>query len=343
MFSPRIHLKPLAQLCHRLATATSAGIEDRKIWRDESQRGSAAQQRRIAAIRDAVAAGHSVSEGLRKTGDYFPPLFRTMVEVGEISGGLDRTYKRLAQHYDKTLAAKRAFTSRIAWPVMQLVIAIFIVGLLIWIMGVLARGPHGATNDMLGFGLTGTRGLVIYINIVLAAAIGLIVVSEAIRRGALWTRGLQRFVTALPMIGDALQTLALARFTWALQLVLDTSMDLRKALPLALDASGNDYFARHGPTVAQYIQQGHDMATSLALTDAFPVEFLDSVRVGEESGRMVETMERMSTEYQERAGLAISVLAQLAGYAVWAIVAGLIIFMIFRIFSSYLGAINSLL
>ena len=344
-FSSRIHLKPLTQLCHRLAMSTDAGLEDRKIWRDEAERGSAAQRCQVAKIRDAVAAGQSVTEALPTTGNFFPNLFRSMVEVGETGGRLGRTYRRLAEHYDKTLTARRAFLGRLGWPLFQLTMALLIIGLLIWVMGlsIINKSATDPQIDMLGFGLIGTPGLIKYLNgLVLIAIVGLLLF-EAVRRGALWTRPLQRGVLAIPVLGGALKTLALARFTWALQLVLDTPMDLRRALPLALDASGNDYFARHGRLVAQRIEQGLDIHSALAATGAFPVELLDHIAVGEESGQLVETMERQSAEYQEKAGVAISVLAQMAGYVVWLIVAGFIITMVFRLFSFYTQQLNSLL
>jgi len=344
-FSARIRLKPLTQLCHRLAIMTNAGLEDRKIWRDEAERGSSSQQRHVALVRDALAAGDSVTEALFATGDFFPPLFRSMIEVGETSGRLGHTYRRLAEHYDKTLAAKRAFLGRLAWPMFQLALALFVIGLLIWVMGLSMINKSAANPqvDMLGFGLIGTPGLIKYVNFLILIAIGALLVLEAARRGALWTRTLQRKVLAIPVIGGALKTLALARFTWALQLVLDTSMDLRRALPLALEASGNDYFAQHGPGVAQRIEQGLDIHTALMATGAFPVELLDQIAVGEESGQLVETMARQSIEYQEKAGLAISILAQFAGYVIWLVVAAFIIIMIFRLFFFYTQTIKSLL
>ena len=70
---------------------------------------------------------------------------------------------------------------------------------------------------------------------------------------------------------------------------------------------------------------------------------LDQIAVGEESGQLVETMARQSVEYQEKAGLAISILAQFAGYAIWLVVATFIIIMIFRLFSFYTQTIKSLL
>lgn len=341
----QIPLKPLAQLCHRLATATNAGLQDRKIWLDEAQRGSSGQRRVAAAVHDQLAQGVALTDALRVTGEYFPPLFRQMAEVGEVSGRLGEIYKRLARHYDQVLAARRAFGGRLMWPLFQLGIALLTIGFLIWIMGALPinKGAGGTQFDILGWGLVGTPGLVKYVNILLLLAIAVWLAVTAARRGMQWVRPIQRAAVTLPILGGALQTLALSKFTWAMQLVLDTPMDLRKAVPLALHTTGNDYYAQHAADVVQNIEQGRSLTQSLALTGVFPNDLLDNIAVGEESGKLVETMERQAREYEERAGVAISVLAQFAGYAIWILVAVFIIFMIIRIFSAYVDTLNSLM
>lgn len=344
VFSPRIRLKSLAQLCHRLATATNAGIQDRKIWSDEATRGSRSERAAAEQISNQLARGTSITDALRQTGDYYPPLFRQMVEVGEVSGRLGEIYKRLARNYDRVLASRRAFLGRIAWPVLQLGMAILVIGLLILILGMLPvnQTTQGVQYDSLGWGLVGTPGLIKYVNFVLLVTILFIVFFESLRRGAAWTRSIQRILVTIPIIGGAFKTLAIAKFTWALQLVLDTPMDIRKALALALNATGNDYYSRHAEDVARRIEQGQTVTQALIATRVFPNDLIDSIAVGEESGRMVEIMERQAAEYEERSGMAIAILAQFAGYAIWLLVAGFIIVMIFRMFSSYVDTIQSL-
>jgi type IV pilus assembly protein PilC len=342
-FSPRIRLKSLAHLCRRLAIATGAGLEDRRIWRDEAQRGGGAQRAVLEQVSDELARGVSIGDALATTGDYFPAMFQQVATIGDVTGTLDRTYRRLAEHYEHMLATRRAFLSAIAWPALQLVMAIVVVGVTIWVTGALGlKNFSGEPLDMFGFGLVGTRGLVIYLLILIFIAICVLSFIEATRRGLLWTRRLQHAALRIPAIGGALQTLALARFTWALQLVLDTAMDLRKALPLALDASGNDYYRQQGPRIAGNIQRGMTLHLALAETGAFPRDLLDAIAVGEQSGMLAETMQRQSAEYRDRAATAISVLAQALGYLVWLAVAAFIVMLIFRVFSIYTGTIESL-
>jgi type IV pilus assembly protein PilC len=341
--SSRIQLKPLAALCRRLAFATSAGIEDRKIWRDEAARSRGAMRRELTQVSEDLARGRSISDALARAGDYLPRMFKQIVAIGDESGRLDHAYKRLAEHYEHSLATKRMFLTALAWPMIQLGIALLVIGIVIWISSALdLKDLEGKPLDLFGLGLTGPGGLALYVSLITLAVIVVLLVVEASRRGMLWTRQLQRNLLLLPAIGGAVQTLALARFTWALQLILDTSMDLRKALPLALDATGNDYYRRLGPEVAGNIQRGMSIQSSLADTGAFPGDLLDAIAVGEQTGMLAETMQRQAQEYQRRAATAISVIAQTIGYLIWALVAVLIIMLIFRVFSSYVGMLQGL-
>ena len=75
------------------------------------------------------------------------------------------------------------------------------------------------------------------------------------------------------------------------------------------------------------------------LSGAFPDDFVHDVEVAERSGRVVESMGHLSRQYEEQAQAALSTLAVVAGFAVWGLVAAIIIFLIFRIFSFYVATI----
>lgn len=339
--SPRIRLKPLATLCRRLAFATSAGLEDRKIWRDEAARSRGREQVALQEVADRLARGESISDALAQSDGYLPRMFKQIVAIGDTSGRLDHAYKRLAEHYEHAQTAKRSLMTALAWPMIQLFIAMAVVGLVIWISGALQlQNLDGEPLDLFGLGISGSSGLVLYVGCIGVAVAAVLLAIEAGRRGVLWTRHLQRGLLRVPALGEAVRTLALARFTWALQLILDTSMDLRKALPLALDASGNDYYRSLGPQVASNIQHGMSLHSALAETNAFPSDLLESIAIGEQTGMMSETMERLSKEYQRRSNTAISIIGQTIGYVVWAVVIVLIVILIFRAAGMYIGMIN---
>lgn len=334
----------MAQLCRRLAVATEAGLTDRRTWSQEAERGGRAQRAAVGAVSAEIARGRSIDEALAAAGSYFPPLFRQLVAVGERSGRVDRTYRRLADHYDQMLTARRTLLGALAWPAIQLGIALATIGAVIWISSALdLKTVNGEPLDLFGLGLTGSSGLAVYVTLLITAAIAVLLLVESGRRGMLWTRRLQRAALGAPGIGGALETLALSRFTWAMQLVLDTDMDLRQALPLALEATAHDAYRKLGPQVARSIGQGATLHEALAATGKFPSEMLDAVAVGEQSGMLAETMQRQSKEYEIRAIGAIGLLARVLGGVVWIAVGVLLVVLIFRVFNAaYLEPIQQL-
>jgi type II secretory pathway component PulF len=340
IISPHVATKQLAALCRRTATSLTAGIDVRRTFAREAQTTSGALGRNLGTVSETVARGGSLAEGFRATGEYFPPLFRQLVEVGEQTGHTAEIFSQLAEHYEHQLALRRSFVSSIAWPLIQLTVALATIGLLIWIMGWLET--RGSSADLLGWGLKGTRGLAIYLAIVgaVAAAIGLMI--QGVRRGAAAWKPVQSFLLRLPGLGGAMQTLALARFSWTLHLTLDTGMDVRRALRIALENSNNVRFEAANEPMQRAIGEGRPIHEVMSAARVFPPAYVDAVTVGEESGRLVETLAILSRQQQEEARTAMSILVRLAGFAVWAMVAVFIIVMIFRLFGFYVGTIQSL-
>src|SRR5215469_3603335 len=184
LFSSRIGLRELAQLCRRLSTGLEAGVDVRRVWaREKEGYVSPTLRRHFDQMAEAVNRGDTISDALAETGTYFPPLFRELVNVGEQTGKLAEVLRRLADHYDHQLRLRQMFMAAITWPMMQLTAAVGIIGLLIYVMGFLPTMADGKPVDILGLGLVGGRGLILYLLMVGGVAAAIAVVIQAIRRG----------------------------------------------------------------------------------------------------------------------------------------------------------------
>ena len=341
---PRITDKPLADLCRRWATSESAGVDLRKSWQREAASASRAHSNVFRQISDGVAAGDAVGDVIASTGNFFPPLFRAVVAVGEKTGQLASVLERLADHYENRVRLRRAFIASITWPAIQLVAAIVIVGAMIWAMGFIADLREGEPIDVLGLGLVGGRGAMIYFSIVatiFACGYGLY---RALRSEAAWTGGLQQLLVRLPVVGKVLQTMAISRFAWSLGLASEAGMDIESAVRIAFSAAQNSMFSRHADQVVAQIAAGSDLTTALAATGEFPEDFLANVETGELSGKLPESLLHLSEQYQNQARAALSTLTTIAGFIVWALIALLIIMTIVQVFrQAYLKPIQDVL
>ena len=309
-------------------------------WEREAEHARGSARTPIGHIRDAVQQGQSLTEALDRTGNYFPELFHEMVDVGENTGHLAEVLRQLAEHYQHRLELKKAFRRSITGPMFQLGFALFVVGLLIWLMGLIGQMNGGKPIDLLGFGLIGEDGLKKYLAFLAAVAFAGWFVYRQVQRGVWWGATLQRLVMKIPKVGGALEMLALSRFCWSMQLTLDTDMPLRRALDLAFRSTHNVRYTDQIEAVLLSVRQGHSLTDTLTDTRAFPRDFLESVHVGEQSGRLTDTFSVLADHYQEEGRAAVRTLTMVAGGAVWAIVTGLIVFLIFRLAMFYINTIN---
>ncbi len=346
ILAPRARHRDLALLCRRLSTSLEAGVDIRRVFaREATSHLPRAMRRHLEHISHSISGGQSLSESLEGTGDYFPPLFRAMVRVGEQTGHLDSVFGQLAESYEHQEQLRREFMASIAWPMIELTLALATVGLIIWITGFFAdkKDLNGKEIDLLGWGLKGTDGLLKYFAFLALVVVALSALSQAIRRGLFWGRPLQRAVLYVPKLGGALRTLALARMAWSMHLTLGAGMDLLKALPLCLRSMQNATYTDHVPSVIDSVRRGESVAEALGATGVFPASFIDVIDVGERSGRLPESMVTVSRQYQDEARRALALITRIAGMGVWLMVAGLITMLIFRIFGFYMNQIKAVL
>jgi type II secretory pathway component PulF len=340
LFSPRIGQKPLMNLCHRLGLALGAGIDLRTILAGEARRSVGSLQRYLTIVSEGVDRGESLSDALEPTGEFFPPLFRELIDVGEQTGHLDTVLAELSEHYRTRLALRRTFLSTIAWPVAELALVVVFIGFVIWLMGFLREMFHNPNLDVFQFGLIGVPGLVTYLFFVALAIAFVWLFIEGARRGFFWTRPLQRLLLRLPGFGKPLRTMALARMAWAMHLTIGAGMDIRRAMKLSFRSAQNAYYEDHIPAFDAEIAAGCTMHEAFRNLGGYPPDFLDTLAVGEDSGNISESMAVLARQYTDQARLAMTALAVAAGWAIWIGIATLIIVLIFRVFSLYLGALQ---
>ncbi len=326
--------------CRRMGVSLRAGADLMKILDSETRHGPPRQRNAMRGVRDAAAVGTEMSAAMKSQGKFFPRLLIAMMRVGEATGRLERTLLQLAGHYENQVQLQRNFFKAIAYPAIQLFMAIGVLSLLIWIMGVLTPPGGGEMADILGFGLRGTSGVLWFWSYlaVLFGFIGLAIYGFRQNWGGV--HNLIPILYQIPVVGSAIQTITLSRFAWTLSLGLDAGLNPIPAIRLALDATDSDYYRLAGKEGEAAIRGGATLAGALQRMELFPDEFITGVEVAEMSGTDAESIDHLARDYDERARAAMKTLGGIATGIVWLSVSGFLIFMIFRLASFYLGAID---
>jgi type IV pilus assembly protein PilC len=306
-----ISTRSLIQFCHRVGMSVRSGIDARRVWEIEERHAMGPLKSAIANIRQSVASGGTVAEGMQDSNGYFPPMFVQMVAIGEQTGQLDEVLKRLGEHYQQLSQLQRSFWMGIAWPLFELVFAIFLLGLVMIITGAISATVGGEPLDILGIGLADTSGAIIWFLFwaLIAAVIG--GSAFALMRGY-FGPGPVLAAMRIPVIGKCMESFALSRLTWSLALALECGMDARRSVELSIKAAQNPYYESSLPLVAAGIRANQQFHEAFARGGVFPRDFLEQLEVAEEAGATNETLFRLAKEYEDRARSAIRILTTVA-------------------------------
>lgn len=344
MFSSRLSLPILIELCRALRHYLGAGLTVLEVFQQQANRGPAALRPVAARIADVLRRGDALEDALDQERASFPPLFVSLASVGEHTGMLPEVFHELEEFFTRQLRLRRQFFAQIAWPVLQFFLAVGVLALLIFILGQLtpAVTPQGKPYDPLGFGLRGVSGALIFLAIVLGPLAALAATYVVLSRLFAQSAAVDRFLLNLPALGPCLQALALGRFCLALQLTTESGMSIKRALRLSLRATGNNAFTAATERVEATVAAGDEVTDALAATSLFPDDLMRSVAVAEESGRLSEVMRHQGEFYHEEASRRLIFLTAIAGYVVWGVVGLFIIIAIFRLYGSYLSMLNSI-
>lgn len=341
LFTPHIGWKSLSLWCRSLGTMLHSGVHLIKaIQISGGQSSDAKLQRVMSDVVVDLKSGEDVATALKNQGDYFPPLVTDMVQVAEHTGALPEVLAGLADHYENLLRLRKMFLGQIAWPVIQLLAAIFIIAGLILLLGVIAESGGNKPMDMLGLGLFGASGALTWLGYCFGSMALAWFVYQFVTRGLKLQDRVHGLILKLPVIGDCLRSFAVARFAWAYALTQQAGMDVKPSLESSLKATSNGAFIAATPQVVGLVMEGEDLTDALASTGLFPRDVIEMVRVGEASGTVPETLQHLGPQFEDRARRALSMLTTALGWLVWLFVAGLIIFFILRFILWYVGLIN---
>ncbi len=336
IFSQRLSLSSLIGLCRVLRHNLGAGLTLRAVFRQQAERGTRAVRPLAQRIRAALDRGQDLTEALKKEEAVFPPLFLAMASVGEETGHLPEVFGELENYFTLQEKLRRQFRAQTFLPIVQLIFAVLILALLIFILSLIPGRQGESGPGILGFrGASGALAfLAVSFGTLALIYVGLRLLPGLIRGQA----AVDGLLLRLPALGPCVEAAALGRFALALQLTLESNLSIQQALRLSLQATGNAAYQSRTEAIVKALQDGKDLTTALTQTRLFPEVFLNLVSTAEEGGRLPEMMRHQAAYYHEEAERRLTTLTRLLSLGVWFVYAAFMVAAIFHLFKRYLGA-----
>src|SRR5262245_25741356 len=264
----------------------------------------------ILQTRTDVESGASLADAMRKHPKTFDPLFTNMIAAGEAGGILDTILKRLATYIEKAVKLKGQVKSAMVYPVAVIVIAGGVVGVILWkVIPTFAQLFAGLGAELpwpTRVVIAMSNGLVSYFLPIAAAA----VVAGWLFRRYYATDGGRRVVDGtmlkLPILGDILRKIAVARFCRTLATLISSGVPILDGLDITARTSGNSVIEDAVMTTRKSIERGETISAPLKETAVFPAMVTQMIGVGEATGALDTMLAKIADFYEEEVDTAVA-------------------------------------
>ena len=260
-------------------------------------------QKCLTGVRQSVEGGSTLSNAMRQYPKIFDDLTTNMIEAGEAGGILDTILQRLATYVEKAVKLKSAVKSALIYPVSVISIACIVVGALLkFVVPIFANMFNSMGVDLplptkIVIGLSNFVGRFWWL-VLGFMVIGFFVV-KAIRKDPKGRYMFDKFLLNLPVLGNVLRKIAVARFTRTLGTLITSGVPILEGLSITARTSGNAVLEDALMKVRKAVEEGRTIVDPLKECGVFPNMVTQMIGVGEATGAMDAMLQKIADFYED--------------------------------------------
>jgi type IV pilus assembly protein PilC len=264
----------------------------------------------LGEVRGDVEAGSTLSDAMARHPKVFDTLFTNMIAAGEAGGILDTILQRLSIFIEKIVKLKRALRSAMIYPSIILFIAVAVVTVILWkvipVFRTLFEG-FGVQLPLLTRIVIAASAFVESYLLIIAILLGAGV--YALRKYYQTSNGklaIDRLLLRVPVLGDILRKIAVARFTRTLATLQSSGVPILEGLDITAKTSGNAVLQNVVQSLRKNIEEGKTIADPMRDSKFFPPMVTQMVSVGESTGELDTMLLKVADYYEEEVDVVVA-------------------------------------
>ncbi len=298
----RISQDDVAVFTQEIATLLKAGLPlDRCLEILISLSANEQVRELMVLLREDVRGGASLSKAMDARKGVFSRFYLNMIRAGEAGGALDVVLQRLTEFMERSKELRDTVKSALIYPVILIGVAILSVAiLLVWVVPQFSQmfADSGKalpvpTQVVIAMGDAVRKYWWVMIGSGIAVYLWF---AKQMREPASRFRWDQRLL-ALPLVGDLIAKLEVARFSRTLGTLIGNGVTLLAALSIVKETLTNTVMAKGLGDVANQLKEGKGLGKPLFETGLFPKLAVHLVMVGEETGKLQDMLIRVADIY----------------------------------------------
>ncbi|MDP1722712.1 MAG: type II secretion system F family protein [Candidatus Gottesmanbacteria bacterium] len=267
-----------------------------------SQTTNPAFVRLIADVEVQITGGGNLGDSLAKYPEAFSPIYIALVRAGESSGTLDKVLARLAD----TLESQAEFRSKVKGAMVYPVI--IMIGMVAVVMVMMTVVVPKLTDLYKDFGIdlpTPTKILIslstFFVHfwwLMIAIMVGLSIAYGKWKKTPIGELMVDSITLKLPLFGDLTKKVLLVEFTRTLAMLISAGIHILQGLQTLRDSLGNVRFRNAIDEISKKVEKGFPLGDTFAQYDVFPPIVSQMMKVGEETGKLDDTLVKLSRYFE---------------------------------------------
>ncbi|MFH0844516.1 MAG: type II secretion system F family protein [Pseudomonadota bacterium] len=313
---PKVTMKDIVIFTRQFSTMIDAGlplVQGLNILSDQAENKTF--KGILKQINRDVEGGATLAEAMGKHPKVFDNLFVNLVAAGEVGGILDTILRRLAQYIEKSQKLKAKIKGAMTYPIVVVAIAIIVIAvILIFVIPVFEEmfSSFGKALPVpTQIVVTMSRFMKNNIHWCLLGLGGLVYAFKKYRNTSGGRRNTDNISLKLPIFGDMLKKVAVARFTRTLGTMIQSGVPILDALDIVAKTSGNVIIEEVLYEVRASIAEGQTIAEPLSENDIFPGMVVQMISVGEATGALDSMLEKIADFYDDEVDAAVEALTSM--------------------------------
>lgn len=339
---PKVTTKDLVLFTRQFATMIDSGLPLVQCLDIQAkQAANPTFREELSSIKESVESGTTFADALKRFPATFDDLYRNMIAAGEVGGILDTILNRLAVYLEKADKLKRQIKGALMYPLITVLVATAVVAILLLkvvpTFETMFADFGGALPAPTQFVIDLSKWLQANFIFIVIGIVGLIFGFRFMYRSAKGRLIIDKVSLKMPVFGDLLTKVAVARFCRTLGTMISSGVPILEALDICGRTAGNKVIENAIGKVRESISEGRSISEPLLETGVFPEMVCQMINVGEATGALDVMLNKVADFYEDEVDQAVetltSMLEPLIMVFLGVVIGGLVIAMYMPIFS----------
>lgn len=258
----------------------------------------------IAGLKEDVEGGKQFSEALAKHPKLFNPLYINMVRASEMSGSFSKMLDRIAGYIGQQIETRKMVVGAAIYPgiigTMAIGVTVFLLTFVLPRFYTVFEGKEDilpwATKFLMGISKFVVSNWYFLLGGLVLIAGGLFAILKT-EVGAFWADKLKLMV---PVLRTMFRALYISRSLQTFGQLINAGVPMLDTLRITGEISGNQMYKGMWMRVHNAVKTGKKIATVLTKDPLLPKSVSQMIAAGEESGKLGEVLDEVSTYYSKQ-------------------------------------------